>query len=140
MAERIARRERSRSVDAPAFLLAQYHLMLEFLLLLANLAYFGSPLLFGAVAGLVYGVFSSRISVRRCLLWGVGIGLVGVAVTTAIIQPYSYWNDNLRGWPNEQDRLDYRMISIRPLIVYSPLWLATLTVGATLLALRFKVR
>ena len=114
--------------------------MLEFLLLLANLAYFGSPLLFGAVAGLVYGVFSSRISVRRSLLWGVGIGLVGVAVTTAIIQPYSYWNDNLRGWPNEQDSLDYLMISIRPLIVYSPLCLATLTVGAILLVLRFKVR
>ena len=113
--------------------------MLEFLLLLANLAYFGSPLVFGAVTGLVYGAFSSIISVRRSLLWGVGIGLVGVAVTTAIIQPYSYWNDNLRGWPNEKDSLDNFMISIRPLIVYSPLCLATLTVGATLLVLRFKV-
>ena len=71
---------------------------------------------------------------------GCGIGLVGVAVTAAIMQPYSYWNDNLRRWPGEQGSLDYCMISIRPLIVYSPLCLATLTVGATLLVLRFKIR
>ena len=71
-------------------------MMLDFLLVLANLAYFGSPLLFGAVAGLGFGVFSSRISVRRSLLWGLAFGLVGVALTTGILQSYEYWNENLR--------------------------------------------
>jgi hypothetical protein len=115
-------------------------MMLDFLVLLATLAYFGSPLFFGAVAGLGLGAFSSRISTRRSLLWGLGIGLVGVAIATVIQQSYGYWNDNLRGWPHEMDSLDYWMISIRPLIEYSPLCLAALTVGATLLILRFKLR
>ena len=115
-------------------------MMLDFLVLLSTLAYFGSPLFFGAVAGLGLGAFSSRISTRQSLLWGLGIGLVGVAITTVILQSYVYWNDNLRGWPREMDSLDYCMITIRPLLVYSPLCLAALTVGATLLVLRFKLR
>lgn len=115
-------------------------MMWDFLELLANLAYFGSPLLFGAVTGLGLGAFSSRISARRSLLWGLGIGLVGVALTTAILQSYGYWNDNLRGWAYEQSSLDHWMISIQPLIVWSPLCLAALTVGTTLLVLRFKLR
>ena len=115
-------------------------MMLDFLEWLANLAYFGSPLFFGAVAGFGFGVFSSRISARRSLLWGLGIGLVGVIITTAILQFYSYWNDNLRGWPWENDSFDHFMISIRPLVVFSPLCLAALTVGATLLVLGLKLR
>ncbi len=115
-------------------------MVVDFLELLASLAYFGSPLFFGAVAGLGLGAFSSRISARRSLIWGLGIGLVGVAITTVILQSYSYWNDNLRGWPHEKDSLDYWMISIRPLIGYSPLCLAALTVGATLLVLRLKLQ
>lgn len=115
--------------------------MLDLLELLANLAYFGSPLFFGAVAGLGWGALSSRISARRSFLCGLTIGLIGVIITTAILQSYGYWNDNLRGWPlHKDDSLDSFMIAIRPLIGYSPLCLAALTVGATLLVLRLKLR
>ena len=113
--------------------------MLDFLALLANLAYFGSPLFFGTLAGLV-GAFSCRISARRSLLCGEMVGLAGVVITTAILQCYGYWNENVRGWPHGGDSLDYFMVSIRPLIVWSPLLLATLTVGATLLVVHFKLR
>ena len=113
--------------------------MLDFLVFLANLAYFGSPLFFGTLTGLV-GAFSPRISVRKSLLSGLVVGLVGVVITTAILQSYGYWNENLRGWPHDYDNLDYFMVSIRPLIVWSPLFLAALTVGATLLIMRFKLR
>ena len=115
-------------------------LMLDLLLLLANLVYFGSPLIFGAATGLVLGKSSSRTSRRQALLWGLVIGLIGVAITTVIQQSYSYWNDNLRGWRIDQDGFDHWMISIRPLIGFAPLCLSALAVGATLLVLRFKLR
>ena len=114
--------------------------MSDFLILLANLAYFGSPLFFGILAGLA-GALSFRISVHRCILCGLVVGLVGVVITTAILQCYGYWNENLRGWwPHDYDSLDYFMVSIRPLIVWSPLLLAALTAGITLLVIRFKLR
>ena len=115
-------------------------MMSDFLELIATVAYFGSPLFFGAVAGLGFGALSSRKSARRSLLWGLGIGLVGVIITTAIVLSYSYWNNNLRDFPSEKSSFDHFMISIRPMIVFSPLCLAGLTVGATLLVLRLKPR
>ena len=114
--------------------------MSDFLVWLANLAYFGSPLFCGVLAGLA-GAFSPGISTRKSFLCGLVVGLFGVVITTAILQCYGYWNENLRGWwPHDYDRLDYFMVSIRPLIVWSPLLLAALTAGITLLVIRFKLR
>jgi uncharacterized membrane protein YeaQ/YmgE (transglycosylase-associated protein family) len=112
--------------------------MWDFLVSLVNLAYFGSPLLFGTLVGLT-GAFSPGISTRKSLLCGLVVGLVGVIITTSILQSYGYWNENLRGWPHDYNGFDYFMVSIRPLMVWSPLFLAALTAGVTLLVMRFKL-
>lgn len=99
---------------------------------LVDLAYYGSPLIFGVVAGLGFGVLASKISTRRAFLWGLVVGLVGVAVTTVILQFYGYWNDNLRGSSYEHSNLDDFMISIWPLMEYVPLLIGALTAGVTI--------
>ena len=102
------------------------------------LLFCGLPLTFALPFGLLYGAWSSRVSMRRSFLWVLVFGLAGLAVSNALVWFYGYWRENLRGsifFDQDPHFLDPFMLQARPYIILSPVWVAVVVTLATIYVL-----
>ena len=95
----------------------------------AVLLFYGLPLTSTLPFGLLYGAWSSEVSMRKALLLALAFGLAGLAISNAMIWFYQYWQYNLRGnvyFDKDPHFLDPFMIQARAVFILSPVLVAVI--------------
>ena len=107
------------------------------------LLFYGLPLTSTLPFGLLYGAWSSRVSLRLSFMWALALGLTGLAISNTLVWFYGYWQDNLRGnvfFNKDPHFLDPFMIQARLYIILSPVWVAVIVTLATICVLELHWR
>ncbi len=118
--------------------------MVDFLSMVgAVLLFYGLPLTSTLPFGLVYGAWSSEVSMRRSLLCALALGLTGLAISNTLLWFYGYWQDNLRGsafFAKDPHFLDPFMIQARPVFILCPILVSVIVTLATICVLDLQWR
>ena len=118
--------------------------MVDFLAMVgAVLLFYGLPLTSTLPFGLLYGAWSSEVSMRKSLLCALAFGLAGLAISNALIWFYQYWQYNLRGGPfsgRDPYFLDPFMVEARPVLILCPILVSVIVTLATICVLDLQWR
>ena len=109
----------------------------------AGLLFYGLPLTSTLPFGLLYGAWSSEVSMRKSLLCALAFGLAGLAISNTPILFYRYWQYNLRGGPftgRDPHFLDPFMVEARPVFLVFPIVVSVIVTLATICFLDLQWR
>ena len=107
------------------------------------LLFYGLPLTSTLPFGLLYGAWSSRVSLRLSFIWALALGLAGLAISNTLVWFYRYWQYNLRGDPffaKDPHFLDPFMIQARAVFILCPILVSVIVTLATICVLDLQWR